>query len=609
MKAPCGPGTNSNRVVGWAVQWGDGFTGNRVLSRGSNPAAYFNVGTASDNAVHHSDANSGLGDCGTATSGPASGTWGPISHAYSRSGTYTACVVLYDVHYKNAKLTSLAAALTAVQTNVTVVDASAISTGEVLLVDQEQMLVSAKSGKTLTVTRGVDGTTAAAHKKGATVSGIVLTDPKQIVAGSNAVKYSASNHNADNSAESNAASSGVAQCLPTTVTVGAQLSIAKTDNRGGSSITGAVGTAVPGNSITYTIVVNNSGPSAATGVAVNDPLPAALQNASWTGTNGSSGTGGVSDTIASLPAGGSVTYTLTATIDPAATGTLSNVATASSAVDPGGPRVATDTDFLTPLAVLSVEKTVDGVKSEVANVDDTVSFSVVLDNQGPSDATGTAVNDLLPAGLAFVNATPSVGSYDANTGIWTIGTLGAGNQASLTIDATVTTIGNTVPSSITNTATASADEAATVNSSASVNVNAALFLTKQASLGDSFDPNNTTHTAKVDDDLTYQLTIANTGGNTANNVVVTDVLPANFSLTTGSITPSVGSISINSGVLTWTIPSLAAAANATLIYTETVGGAGTNENNASASSNETNQYGSSPSLSQLTDSWTITVAN
>src|SRR4051794_10269734 len=76
MPAACGPGTKSNRVVGWAIQWGDGFRGNRVHVAGtSHPRKYVYMGSEGHNLVHHSTANSGLGDCGTVESGSASGNW------------------------------------------------------------------------------------------------------------------------------------------------------------------------------------------------------------------------------------------------------------------------------------------------------------------------------------------------------------------------------------------------------------------------------------------------------------------------------------------------------------------------------------------------------
>src|SRR5262249_54072726 len=130
----------------------------------------------------------------------------------------------------------------------------------------------------------------------------------------------------------------------------ADLSITKTD---GSA------TAVPGNPVTYTIVASNAGPSTVTGATVTDALPATLTGATWTcvgaggGTCTAAGSGNIADTV-NLPAGASVTYTLTATLSASATGTLSNTATIAppaGVTDPNpGNNSATDTDTINPTA-------------------------------------------------------------------------------------------------------------------------------------------------------------------------------------------------------------------------------------------------------------------
>ena len=68
-------------------------------------------------------------------------------------------------------------------------------------------------------------------------------------------------------------------------------------------------------------------------------------------------------------------------------------------------------------------------------------FTVVVTNHGPARVTGLVVQDLLPAGLSFVSASASQGSYADATGAWTIGTLLNAQSATLTLEATVTVAG------------------------------------------------------------------------------------------------------------------------------------------------------------------------
>jgi uncharacterized repeat protein (TIGR01451 family) len=89
-----------------------------------------------------------------------------------------------------------------------------------------------------------------------------------------------------------------------------------------------------GQSVTYTLVVSNSGPSTAAGAAVADTPPAALSGVTFTsavtaGTatgNTASGKGALSDTLTLAP-NSTVTYTLTGIVTGQVSGTLSNTAT------------------------------------------------------------------------------------------------------------------------------------------------------------------------------------------------------------------------------------------------------------------------------------------
>ena len=75
-------------------------------------------------------------------------------------------------------------------------------------------------------------------------------------------------------------------------------------------------------------------------------------------------------------------------------------------------------------------------------VGDTVTFTVQASNNGPNAATGGVVTDLLPAGLSFVSASATQGTYTDSSGQWVISALAAGQSVQLTIQAQVTQPGN-----------------------------------------------------------------------------------------------------------------------------------------------------------------------
>ena len=181
----------------------------------------------------------------------------------------------------------------------------------------------------------------------------------------------------------------------TTLAPTADLSITKTDGQASS---------IPGTPISYTIVASNAGPSAVTDALVSDTFVAALQNCSWTSvsaggaTGNTNGAGNIADTLA-MPVGSSVTYTVDCDIDPAATGSLENIATIASAIatDPAtGNNSATDTNTLGAVADLSITKTDNQV---VHTAGDPITYIIVASNAGPSTVSDAVVSDVFQAPL------------------------------------------------------------------------------------------------------------------------------------------------------------------------------------------------------------------
>jgi uncharacterized repeat protein (TIGR01451 family) len=117
--------------------------------------------------------------------------------------------------------------------------------------------------------------------------------------------------------------------------LGANLAIQKTS---GTPVVPPMG------QVTYTIVVSNSGPDAVTGATVTDDFPATLTNVNWTcapsagSTCTAAGMGDINDVV-TLPSGGNITYTVTATA-PAAPGAVSNTATVTPPLNANDPAPA-----------------------------------------------------------------------------------------------------------------------------------------------------------------------------------------------------------------------------------------------------------------------------
>lgn len=82
-------------------------------------------------------------------------------------------------------------------------------------------------------------------------------------------------------------------------------------------------------------------------------------------------------------------------------------------------------------------------------------YTLIVSNSGPDSATSVSVSDTLPAGVSFVSATPTQGSYtfDGNTLSWSAGALVNGASATLNMTVTAGAAGEAV-----NTATAGGAE-------------------------------------------------------------------------------------------------------------------------------------------------------
>jgi uncharacterized repeat protein (TIGR01451 family) len=157
-------------------------------------------------------------------------------------------------------------------------------------------------------------------------------------------------------------------------------------------------------------------------------------------------------------------------------------------------------------ADLAVAKTVN---NPTPNVGDTVTFTVTLTDLGPNPATGVQVTDLLPAGLTFVSATPSQGTYNSGTGVWNVGAVDTTGARTLVVNARLD-----ARKILTNTATitlADQPDPNPANNTASATVTPpGLSPPPPPVSGDIYDPNETS-------DKAYNFGTISTGTNFALN--------------------------------------------------------------------------------------------
>ena len=346
----------------------------------------------------------------------------------------------------------------------------------------------------------------------------------------------------------------------------ADLSITKTDG---------VTTAVPGQPLGYTIVASNAGPMDALGATVTDTFPTELSGCTWTcaASAGSScsaaGSGNISDSV-NLLSGGSATYAATCTVDAGATGTLFNTAAISGVVFDSTPadQTATDADtVLVPTADLSITKSdsADPVAPGGA-----YTYTVTVNNAGPSDATSVVATDTLPAGVSFVS-TSGCAEDPAGAPTCSLGTIAAGGMASYSISVTAPSSTGTVTNSV-SVASAAADGNASNNTATEDTTveDVDLSITKT----DSVDP------VAPSGAFAYTVTVGNAGPSDASGVVATDTLPAGVSLVSTS-----GCAEDPAGVPTCTLGAISSGGMASYTINVTAPAtAGTVTNNASVTS-------------------------
>jgi uncharacterized repeat protein (TIGR01451 family) len=313
----------------------------------------------------------------------------------------------------------------------------------------------------------------------------------------------------------------------------------------------------PGQTIAYTIVVSNAGPSTATSIDITD----AASNISFTTVTGG-GCSGFPCTIANIASGASVTINATATIN--GVGPFDNAATGIA--DEPDPNLdnntdATDNGGMATSADVSMVKTL--TSSPPFAIGQTITYTLTVANAGPSTATGIDVTDV-PSNLNITSVSGACAALPC-----TIASLGIA-QTTINVSATIVAIG-----AFDNSAAAMADEPDPnlTNNTDNVDNGGIAVASADVSLVKTL---TSTGPFTIGQTITYTLVVANAGPSTATNIDVTDV-PSNLTL---------GAISGACATLPCTIASLASGTNTTITVNATIVATGAFDNSASAMADE-----------------------
>ncbi len=351
-----------------------------------------------------------------------------------------------------------------------------------------------------------------------------------------------------------------------------------------------------GGTLTYEILVTNTGPSTANNVVVSDTLPAGL---TFNSVNTDVGTaahasGVVTVNIPTLAVNASATVTVVTTIQTGFAGTtIPNSATADA--DDAAPVTANATTTVNPIVDLQISKT-DSV--DPVNRGAPLTYTLTVVNNGPSGVTNVEVVDTLPSDVTFVSSTGgtvtggTVGTSDPVT--INLGTMAASETRTVTITVNVSqtaaaTINNSVL--VRSTETTAGFDSNTANNTDTEPTNTEAVIDLAITKTDSADP------VIPGQPLVYTMIVTNNGPSAATLVRVTDNLPDGIQVTSANST--VGTVTIppsaqdttpaNNDDLIVDIGNLASGATATITVNATVlpGTTGTLTNVASVASTDT----------------------
>ena len=267
-----------------------------------------------------------------------------------------------------------------------------------------------------------------------------------------------------------------------------------------------------GDKVDYTVTVTNDGMGDAKDVVVRDVLGEGLKFVSATGNYTFDEATRTVTWIVDLAKGESKVFSVIATV--VGYGNVTNSLVVGNKT----------TGVNVTVSEINPDKTVD---NEIPNFGDNVTYTVTVTNDGIGDANNVVITDVLDKGLKFLNATGNF-TYDEKTGTITwIVDLDKGETKTFNVNVTVLGYG-VLPNTV-----------AVGNKTAVRNITVPEIITvKEVNSSD----------IHIGDEITYTITVSNSGKINATNVVIRDILPEGLKFINAS---NGGVYDPVTGIITW----------------------------------------------------------
>ena len=267
-----------------------------------------------------------------------------------------------------------------------------------------------------------------------------------------------------------------------------------------------------GDNVNYTVTVTNDGIGDAKDVVVRDVLGEGLTFVDATGNYSFDEVTRTVTWIVDLAKGESKVFSVIATV--VGYGNVTNSLVVGNKT--------TGVNVIVP--EINPDKTVD---NEIPNFGDNVTYTVTVTNDGIGDANNVVITDVLDKGLKFLNATGNF-TYDEKTGTITwIVDLDKGETKTFNVNVTVLGYG-VLPNTV-----------AVGNKTAVRNITVPEIITvKEVNSSD----------IHIGDEITYTITVSNSGKINATNVVIRDILPEGLKFINASNGGVYDSVT---GIITW----------------------------------------------------------